>query len=150
MVARNHFPPTQGFTLIELIAVVSLVGLLAGIAVPAYQEYLRRSRVAEALLLSGPVKQAVEDYYAWHGRLPVDNRAAGVAAAGQLHGRDVRHIEIVDGVIRVGLNPDRFPAEAALSFQPVLDAVHPLKIAYWVCAGEPAPIREAYLPASCK
>ena len=68
----------QGFTLIELMIVVAIIGVLAAIAIPAYQDYTIRAQVSEGLTLASGAKVAVEDYYAQHGDWPNNNAAAGV------------------------------------------------------------------------
>lgn len=60
----------QGFTLIELMIVVAIIGILAAIALPAYQDYTVRSKLAEGPVLSGGNKLAVEEYYQVEGELP--------------------------------------------------------------------------------
>ncbi|GAB3679451.1 pilin [Salinisphaera aquimarina] len=62
---------TPGFTLIELMIVVAIVGALAAIAIPAYQNYVARTKVSEGLTLAQPLRRAVAEYYAVNGRLPV-------------------------------------------------------------------------------
>ncbi len=59
-----------GFTLIELMIVVAILGILAALAVPQYQTFTTRAKISEGLVLLGPVKLAVAEYYASHGRLP--------------------------------------------------------------------------------
>ena len=63
--------PQAGFTLIELMIVVAIIGVLGAIAIPAYQNYVRRAQVSEGLALAQPLRRAVAEYYALNGRLPV-------------------------------------------------------------------------------
>src|SRR5882672_1582564 len=71
----------KGFTLIELMIVVAIIGILAAIAIPAYQDYTIRAQVTEGLNLAGGVKTAVAEYYANYGTWPT---ALQGNAAGQL------------------------------------------------------------------
>ena len=74
----------QGFTLIELMIVVAIIGILAAIAIPAYQDYTIRAQVSEGLNLSGAAKAAVTEYFQDQGAFPADNATAGFEAAGAL------------------------------------------------------------------
>jgi type IV pilus assembly protein PilA len=60
----------QGFTLIELMIVVAIIGILAAVAIPAYQDYLARAQAAEGASLLGGLKTGVAEYYATNGAVP--------------------------------------------------------------------------------
>jgi type IV pilus assembly protein PilA len=84
----------QGFTLIELMIVVAIIGILAAIAIPAYQDYTIRAQVSEGLQLSGGAKVAVTEYYQDKGTMPADNSTAGVAPAADIQGNYVSQVGV--------------------------------------------------------
>ncbi|HGG8022756.1 TPA: pilin [Neisseria meningitidis] len=89
----------KGFTLIELMIVIAIVGILAAVALPAYQDYTARAQVSEAILLAEGQKSAVTEYYLNHGEWPKNNTSAGVASASDIKGKYVKEVEVAKGVI---------------------------------------------------
>ncbi|HEZ4516429.1 TPA: pilin [Neisseria meningitidis] len=89
----------KGFTLIELMIVIAIVGILAAVALPAYQDYTARAQVSEAILLAEGQKSAVTEYYLNHGEWPSDNSAAGVASSSTIKGKYVKEVEVKNGVV---------------------------------------------------
>ncbi|MCV6783046.1 pilin [Neisseria meningitidis] len=89
----------KGFTLIELMIVIAIVGILAAVALPAYQDYTARAQVSEAILLAEGQKSAVTEYYLNHGIWPDDNSSAGVATSSKIKGKYVEKVEVANGVI---------------------------------------------------
>ncbi|HEZ4110157.1 TPA: pilin [Neisseria meningitidis] len=89
----------KGFTLIELMIVIAIVGILAAVALPAYQDYTARAQVSEAILLAEGQKSAVTEYYLNHGEWPANNSSAGVASSSTIKGKYVQKVEVNNGVV---------------------------------------------------
>lgn len=93
----------KGFTLIELMIVVAIIGILAMFALPAYQDYTKRTHVAEGIQLAASAKSAVTEYFASNGKWPAKsgaetnaNKQAGIAEPSDITGNAVKSITVVD------------------------------------------------------
>ncbi|EMS6634855.1 pilin, partial [Neisseria gonorrhoeae] len=96
----------KGFTLIELMIVIAIVGILAAVALPAYQDYTARAQVSEAILLAEGQKSAVTEYYLNHGKWPANNDSAGVASSSSIKGKYVESVTVAKGVVTAKMKSD--------------------------------------------
>lgn len=143
----------KGFTLIELMIVVTIIGILAAIAIPAYQNYTARSQVAEALSMASSFKGEIVSFYGESGLCPTVT-GLGLTALGTLNGRYVQSLSISapTGVVCAmtftfksdGVNDGLKSKNLTIS---MLD-ITIQGSAKWDCTS--TDIRQLYLPSTCR
>ena len=161
----------KGFTLIELMIVVAIIGILAAIAIPAYQNYTIRAQVTEGLSLADGWKTGVAEFYAQNGSFPGSCNSTGSASTGVMVCAGATTGKYVQGIALTTTNPGQivitYGAQANSKINGLLLDISPGLSAnndvVWVCgkAGttnmslEQAPSPDAsnvpvqYLPGSC-
>ena len=142
----------QGFTLIELMIVVAIIGILAAIAIPAYQDYTVRSKVTELINAAGVCKTSVAEYYQTKGAMPPDVTAAGCSTSGTANSGPP---DVKTGQISVKAIPPlatQLGAGVTLGYKPNLGpATDGSPIIGWDCTKTAGTdILPKYLPASCR
>jgi len=140
----------QGFTLIELMIVVAIIGILAAIAIPAYQDYTIRAQVSEGLNLAAGAKAAVTEYTQDRGTFPNSNLQAGIAdPATEISGKYVLSVTVLGtGVVQVD-----YGNQAHALLQPGLLELSPFTNAgsvEWRCRANGGSIAARHLPAACR
>ena len=93
----------HGFTLIELMIVISILGILATMAIPSFQDRVIRTQIKEAFNLGEIAKKGVQDYYEARGTLPENNAAAGLPQPDKIIGNYVSQVRVTDGAIDITL-----------------------------------------------
>ena len=142
----------KGFTLIELMIVVAIIGILAAIAIPQYQNYVARAQVAEALVLASGAKIALVEYRTNTGEWPDSNELAGLANALKITGKYVERVAVnytgsSQGTITVIFNGTAHTKIA--NGQLYLVATDEGGSISWICKGSAGSVAN-YLPSSCK
>ena len=125
----------RGFTLIELMIVVAIIGILASIALPAYQDYTTRAQVVEAFSLASELKGPIQEFRKDRGRFPANNHEAGVPEPQFLIGNYVTSIDLKNGAINVhfGNNANQLIHDKILTLQPLVVTGSPASPMSWRC-----------------
>ena len=134
----------RGFTLIELMIVVAILGVLLSIAMPAYGDYTARATVTEGLSLAASAKLGVSEYVNGHGTFPASNIEAGVA--GSITGGAVSDVDVSPGRVTVTFASPPQIAGSRL----VLSATTTAGALLWTCGGAGTTLDRRFRPSSCR
>ncbi len=143
----------QGFTLIELMIVVAIIGILAAIAIPAYQDYTIRAKVTELINAAGVCKTSVAEYYQTKGAMPPDVTQAGCSDSGTANSAPPTVTAAGITVVATGtLAGQLAPGGVTFGYKAVTAGAG-MPITQWLCDKTGSGITDItpkYLPASCR
>lgn len=145
---RDMHTADQGFTLIELMIVVAIIGILAAIAIPAYQDYTIRAQVSEGLTLASGAKVAIAEFHQDAGTWPADNPAAGLSLPASIKGKYTDSLTINGAQIQIVFGSQANASLLASGGNLVLTATALATTIEWTCSDSTIPSR--WLPAVCR
>lgn len=155
---------SPGFSAVEMLIVLAVFGILAAMAIPAYQSKIVREQIAAAIPLADTAKEPISAYRKATEGLPADNKETGLPDAEKIVSNHIRALAVEDGAIHMtfGNNAHGLLKGKILSIRPAIVEDSPVVPIAWICGNAAVPdkmavkgknrtdVPEAYLPFACK
>ncbi len=137
----------KGFTLIELMIVVAIIGILAAVALPAYQDYMTRSKLTEPMGFLDGAKVSIAEYYATYGKYPADTATAGLPGVG--NAKYTKSVDWSGTALSATIQGTGTAVDTKkLILTPTADDTS--KVLTWVCSTNADTTEYKYLPSNCR
>jgi type IV pilus assembly protein PilA len=145
---KNMHTKQSGFTLIELMIVVAIIGILAAVAIPAYQDYTIRAKVTEVISVGASAKTSVSEYFISQGSMPATMAAAGIVTLNTQYVKSLGYTQTSGTVGSITVTINDLGGDAEEDDTVIFVGTGSSSKIEWTCST--GDLEAKYLPANCR